>query len=204
MLQGIIGRKLGMTQVFRDNGKMEAVTAIKAGPCSVIQVKTAGKEGYDSIQLGFGESKRLNSAEKGHLKELGSFKYLREFRVDTVENIKIGDKVDVSIFNQGDRIDVIGVSKGKGFAGVVKRHHFRGGPKTHGQSDRERHPGAIGSTTTPGHIKKGLRMAGHMGTEQVTARRLEVMKIDPESNLLLVKGSVPGSRNGVVLLKKSR
>lgn len=204
MLQGIIGRKLGMTQVFRDNGKMEAVTAIKAGPCSVIQVKTAGKEGYDSIQLGFGESKRLNSAEKGHLKELGSFKYLREFRVDTVENIKIGDKVDVSIFNQGDRIDVIGVSKGKGFAGVVKRHHFRGGPKTHGQSDRERHPGAIGSTTTPGHIKKGLRMAGHMGTEQVTARSLEVMKIDPESNLLLVKGSVPGSRNGVVLLKKSR
>jgi large subunit ribosomal protein L3 len=204
MLQGIIGRKLGMTQVFRDNGKMEAVTAIKAGPCSVIQIKTAGKEGYDSIQLGFGESKRLNSAEKGHLKELGSFKYLREFRVDTVENIKIGDKVDVSIFNQGDRIDVIGVSKGKGFAGVVKRHHFRGGPKTHGQSDRERHPGSIGSTTTPGHIKKGLRMAGHMGTEQVTARRLEVMKIDPESNLLLVKGSVPGSRNGVVLLKKSR
>ena len=204
MHQGIIGRKLGMTQVFRDNGRMEAVTAIKAGPCSVIQVKTAAKEGYDSIQLGFGETKRLNSAEKGHLKELGSYKYLREFRVDTLGDVKIGDKVDVSIFNQGDRIDVIGISKGKGFAGVVKRHHFRGGPKTHGQTDRERHPGAIGSTTTPGRVKKGLRMAGHMGTDRVTARKLEVMKIDPESNLLLIRGSVPGSRNGIVLLKKSR
>jgi large subunit ribosomal protein L3 len=204
MLQGIIGRKLGMTQVFRDNGRMEAVTAIKAGPCSVIQVKTAAKEGYDSIQLGFGETKRLNSAEKGHLKELGSYKYLREFRVDTIGDVKIGDKVNVSIFNQGDRIDVIGISKGKGFAGVVKRHHFRGGPKTHGQTDRERHPGAIGSTTTPGRVKKGLRMAGHMGTDRVTARKLEVMKIDPESNLLLIRGSVPGSRNGIVLLKKSR
>jgi large subunit ribosomal protein L3 len=204
MLQGIIGRKLGMTQVFRDNGRMEAVTAIQAGPCSVIQVKTVAREGYDSIQLGFGETKRLNSAEKGHLKELGPYKYLREFRVETVEDIKVGDKVDVSIFNQGDRIDVIGISKGKGFAGVVKRHHFHGGPKTHGQTDRERHPGAIGSTTTPGHIKKGLRMAGHMGTDRVTARRLEVMKIEPENNLILVKGSVLGSRNGVVLLKKSR
>ena len=204
MHQGIIGRKLGMTQVFRDNGRMEAVTAIKAGPCSVIQVKTAAKEGYDSIQLGFGETKRLNSAEKGHLKELGSYKYLREFRVDTLGDVKIGDKVDVSIFSQGDRIDVIGISKGKGFAGVVKRHHFRGGPKTHGQTDRERHPGAIGSTTTPGRVKKGLRMAGHMGTDRVTARKLEVMKIDPESNLLLIRGSVPGSRNGIVLLKKSR
>jgi large subunit ribosomal protein L3 len=203
MLLGIIGRKLGMTQVFRDNGKMEAVTAIEAGPCSVIQIKTVNKEGYDSIQLGFGETKRINSAEKGHLKELGSFKYLREFRVETVGETKIGDKVNVSIFNQGDQIDVIGISKGKGFAGVVKRHHFRGGPKTHGQSDRNRHPGAIGSTTTPGHVKKGLRMAGHMGSDRVTARRLEVMKIDPEHNLLLVRGSVPGSRNELVLLKKS-
>ncbi len=204
MLQGIIGRKLGMTQVFRDNGKMEAVTAIEAGPCSVIQVKTTDKEGYNSIQLGFGETEHLNSAEKGHRKGLGSFKYLREFRIDSVGDIKTGDKVDVSIFSQGDRVDVTGISKGKGFAGVVKRHHFRGGPKTHGQSDRHRHPGAIGSTTTPGHIKKGLRMAGHMGTERVTTRRLEVMKIDTESNLLLVKGSVPGSRNGLVILKKSR
>jgi large subunit ribosomal protein L3 len=204
MLQGIIGRKLGMTQVFRDNGKMEAVTAIKAGPCPVIQVKTVGKEGYDSIQLGFGETKHINSAEKGHTKELGSFKYLREFRVDTVGDIKVGDKVDVSIFSPGDRIDATGISKGKGFAGVVKRHHFAGGPKTHGQSDRHRHPGAIGSTTTPGHVKKGLRMAGHMGAERVTTRKLEVMKIDSENNLLLVKGSVPGSRNGIVLLKKSR
>src|SRR3972149_9846947 len=167
MIQGIVGRKLGMTQIFRENGKMEAVTAIEAGPCAVTQVKTGAKEGYDAVQLGFGESKRLNSAEKGHLKDLGKFRYLREFRVDTAGDVKVGDRIDVSLFKEGDRIDVVGISKGKGFAGGVKRHHFKGGPKTHGQSDRHRHPGAIGSTTTPGHVLKGLRMSGHMGLEQV-------------------------------------
>jgi large subunit ribosomal protein L3 len=204
MLQGIIGRKLGMTQVYRENGKVESVTVINAGPCAITQIKSNENEGYDAVQVGYQESKHLSSAEKGHLKGLAAYRYLREFRIGQKSENKVGDLIDVNIFKQGDRVDVIGISKGKGFAGVVKRHHFKGGPKTHGQSDRERHPGAIGSTTTPGHIKKGLRMAGHMGSQQVTAQRLEIMKIDPTRNLLLVKGAVPGSNNGLVLIKKSR
>ncbi len=203
MLQGIIGKKLGMTQVFRENGEAEAVTAIEAGPCAIIQVKTAAKEGYSAVQLGFGETERLKSPQRGQLKGLGQFKYLREFRVDDTEAAKVGDKVDVSLFQEGDLVDVIGVSKSKGFAGVVKRHHFAGGPKTHGQSDRHRHPGSIGSTTSPGRVLKGMRMAGRMGGERVTVRQLEVFKADTDHNLLLVKGAVPGNRNGLLLIRKS-
>ena len=193
-----------MTQMVRKDGKMDPVTAIEAGPCAVTQVKTNTKEGYEAIQLGFGTSKRLNSPQKGHLKGVGEFKYLREFRVESAADAKVGDRIDVGLFKEGDRIDVVGISKGKGFAGVVKRHHFKGGPKTHGQTDRERHPGAIGSTTTPGHIWKGLRMAGRMGGERVTVSKLEVVMADPARNLLLVKGAVPGSQNGLVLITKSR
>jgi len=203
MVPGILGKKLGMTQVFRDNGKMEAVTLIEAGPCVITQVKSAEKEGYDSIQLGFGTAKKLTKAEQGHLKELGKFKHLREFRVDDAKTVKVGDKVDVSLFQAGDYINVTGTSKGKGFAGGVKRHHFKGGKKTHGQSDRTRAPGAIGSTTTPGHVLKGLRMAGHMGAERVTVRRLEVFKTDPSKNLLLVRGAVPGNRNELLMISKT-
>ena len=203
MIQGIIGRKLGMTQIFRDNGKAEAVTAIEAGPCSAIQVKTVAKEGYNAVQLGFGEAKRLNSPRRGHLKELGQFKYLKEFRLTDSEAIEVGERVDVSLFKAGDLVDITGVSKGKGFAGVVKRHHFAGGPKTHGQSDRHRHPGSIGATTSPGRVLKGMRMAGHMGDEKATVRHLEVFEADPARNLLLVKGAVPGGRNGLLLIKKS-
>jgi large subunit ribosomal protein L3 len=204
MLQGIIGKKLGMTQIYRENGKSEAVTAIEAGPCAITQIKNDEKEGYNAVQIGFKENKPSKSEEKEDKKARTTYRYLREFRVDAKSENKIGDMIDVNIFKSGDKVDVIGISKGKGFAGVVKRHHFKGGPKTHGQSDRERHPGAIGSTTTPGHIKKGLRMAGHMGSQQVTAQRLEVMKIDPTRNLLLIKGAVPGSNNGLVVIKKSR
>ncbi len=203
MLQGIIGRKLGMTQIFRDDGKMEAVTAVEAGPCTVIQVKTVAKEGYNAVQLGFGETKRLKSPQRGHLKGLGQFRHLREFRVDDIETMEVGNRVDVSLFKEGDLVDVIGASKSKGFAGVVKRYHFAGGPKTHGQSDRHRHPGSIGSTTSPGRVLKGMRMAGHMGNERVTVRHLEVCRADAERNLLLVKGAVPGSRNGLLLIRKS-
>ena len=203
MIQGIIGRKLGMGRLFTGNGEVEAVTTIEAGPCVVTQVKTKAQEGYNAAQLGFGESKRLNSPQRGHLKKLGQFKYLREFRVADTEAIKVGDKIDVSLFKEGDLVDITGVSKGKGFAGVVKRHHFAGGPKTHGQSDRHRAPGAIGSTTSPGRVLKGRRMAGHMGSSQVTARNLEVCKADPSHNLLLVKGAIPGAKNGLVLIKKS-
>lgn len=203
MSQGIIGRKLGMTQICRDDGKAEAITAIEAGPCIVIQVKTAAKDGYNAVQLGFGQSKRLNSPQRGHLKGLGSSKYLREFKTDDVDNVKAGDKVDVSLFKAGDVVDITGVSKGKGFAGVVKRHHFAGGPKTHGQSDRHRAPGSIGSTTSPGRVWKGMRMAGHMGDRQVTVRNLEVFEADPARNLLVVRGAVPGATNGLLLIQKS-
>ncbi|HEY92942.1 MAG TPA: 50S ribosomal protein L3 [Dehalococcoidia bacterium] len=203
MIQGIIGRKLGVTQIFTGNGKAEAVTAIEAGPCTVIQVKTKDKEGYSAVQLGFGEAKRLNSPQKGHLRGLGQFKYLREFRVSDSEAIEIGETVDVSLFKTGERVDITGVSKGKGFAGVVKRYHFAGGPKTHGQSDRHRAPGSIGATTSPGRVFKGMRMAGHMGDSRVTVRHLEVFEADPARNLLLVGGSVPGGRNGLLLIRKS-
>jgi len=203
MLQGIIGRKLGMTQIFRENGEAEAVTVVEAGPCAVIQVKTAAKEGYAAVQLGFGEAKRLKSPQRGHLRGLGQFRYLREFRVDDVEEVEVGDKVDVSLFKEGDLVDVTGVSKSKGFAGVVKRHGFAGGPKTHGQSDRHRHAGSIGATTSPGRVFKGTRMAGHMGNDRVTVRNLEIFEADPERNLLLIKGAVPGSRKGLLLIKKS-
>jgi len=204
MTQGIIGRKLGMTQIFRDNGKAEAVTAIEAGPCTVIQVKTVAKEGYNAVQLGFGETKRLKSPQRGHLKGLGQFRYLREFRVDNTETTQVGEQVDVSLFKAGDLVDITGVSKGKGFAGVVKRHHFAGGPKTHGQSDRHRHPGSIGATTSPGRVFKGMRMAGHMGSSRVTVGHLEVFETELARNLLLVKGAVPGARNGLLLIKKSK
>ncbi len=201
MIPGIIGKKVGMTQIFRDNGKAEAVTVVEAGPCSVIQIKTVAKEGYNAVQLGFGEAKRLKSPERGHLRGLGQFKHLREFRVDDIGDIQV--KVDVSLFKAGDLIDVTGVSKGKGFAGVVKRHGFAGGPKTHGQSDRHRHGGSIGATTSPGRVLKGTRMAGRMGNQRVTVRKLEVLKTDPARNLLLVKGAVPGAKNGLLLITKS-
>ncbi len=203
MTQGIIGKKLGMSQIFRDDGKVAAVTAIETQPCTVAQVKTITKDGYDAVQLGFGEAKRSKSPQQGQPKEARQFKYLREFRIDDNETIKVGQKVDVSLFKAGDLVDITGVSKGKGFAGVVKRHHFAGGPKTHGQSDRHRAPGSIGATTSPGRVFKGLRMAGHMGNKQVTARNLEVFEADPARNLLLVKGAVPGGRNGLLLIKKS-
>lgn len=203
MLKGILGKKLGMTRIYRDNGVIESITAIEAGPCTVVQIKTTDKEGYDAVQLGFGESKRLTSPEKGHVKEFGNFRHLREFR-EELKEVKVGDKVDVNAFKPGDHVDITGISKGKGFAGVVKRHHFKGGPKTHGQSDRHRHPGAIGSTTTPGRIWKGLRMAGRMGGDRVTVRRLEVFQADPARNLLLVIGAVPGIRSGLLLIRKSK
>ncbi len=198
----MIGKKIGMTQLFTNEGTVKAVTAIQAGPCTVTQVKTKAKEGYDAIQIGFGDGK-LNEAEKGHLRGLGNFRHLREIRITNPGEYKPGAKLDVSLFKAGERVDIIGVSKGKGFAGVVKRHHFSGGPKTHGQSDRHRAPGAIGSTTYPGHVYKNLRMAGHMGDDRVTALRIEVAGVDAAKNLLLVEGAVPGADNGLVLIKKS-
>jgi large subunit ribosomal protein L3 len=203
MIQGIIGRKKGMTQVFTEKGEAQAVTLIEAGPCVVVQVKTRENDGYDAAQLGFAEFKTLNSAEKGHVKALGNFRYLREFKLASTEGISVGDKIDASIFAAGDKVKITGISKGRGFAGVVKRHHFHGGPKTHGQSDRNRAPGSIGSTTTPGRVLKGRRMAGHMGHSRVTITGLEVLSSDSQKNIIMVKGAVPGASNGLVLIGKT-
>lgn len=202
MIEGLIGRKVGMTHYFQEAGIALGVTVIEAGPNIVTQVKTEDKDGYAAAQMGFGETKRLNAPEKGHLKKLGSFKYLREFAVSSGSEVKLGQKVDVSLFKPGDLVDVVAVSKGKGFAGTVKRHHFAGGPKTHGQSDRHRAPGAVGATTTPGRVFKGLRMAGRMGNHRVTVRSIEVVRVDPDRNLLLLNGAVPGARGGLVMVKK--
>jgi large subunit ribosomal protein L3 len=203
-IDGIIGKKLGMTQVYTAAGKMKAVTAIEAGPCKITQIKNVATDGYYAAQIGFGQAKRLNAAEKGHLKDMGQFKYLREIRLEAVEGLKTGDTIDVSQFKEGDKVDVIGLSKGKGFAGVVKRHHFHGGPKTHGQSDRNRAPGSIGSTTTPGHVWKGLKMGGHLGDDRVTAQNVAVHSADAAKNILLIEGSVPGAKNSLVIIKKSK
>ncbi len=204
MAVGILGRKVGMTQVFAEDGTVVPVTAIEAGPCVVTQIKTVARDGYDAVQVGFGEAKRLTAPERGHLKKVGFFKHLREFRAEDAGSLQVGQRIDVGLFQPGDLVDVVGVSKGRGFAGVVKRYHFAGGPKTHGQSDRHRAPGSIGSTTTPGRVLKGLRMAGHMGNERVTVTHLRVVQADPERNLLLVKGAVPGARRGILIIRKSR
>ncbi len=208
MFPGIIGKKIGMTQLFQESGETVAVTVIQAGPSVVTQVKTHDRDGYDAVQVGLVESKvrqsRLNSPAKGHLRDLENIRYLREFRAYDVSSVKRGDKVDVGFLKPGDLVNVIGVSKGRGFAGVVKRHHFSGGPKTHGQTDRHRAPGSIGATTFPGRVLKGKRMAGHMGNGRNTARNLEVVQADPERNLLLVKGAVPGASGGLLLIEKAR
>ena len=201
MIKGILGKKLGMTQVF-SGVKGEAVTIIEAGPCSVMQLKTVARDGYAAAQLGFVAAKRPKTEAEKEGKSV-KFRYVREFKLDDVAGVETGAQVDVSLFAAGEKIDVCGTSKGRGFAGVVKRHHFRGGPKTHGQSDRHRAPGSIGSTTTPGRVYLGTRMAGHMGNEKVTVRQLTVVQVIPEKNLLLVRGAVPGSKNGLVVIKKS-
>lgn len=205
MTEGILGKKLGMTQIYGKNGKVEAVTAIEAGPCTVTQVKTLEKDGYIATKLGFGEVIKKKIAKKGAKdKETPKYKYSREFRLEAAPEMEVGQKIDVSLFKAGDAIDVTGISKGKGFAGGVKRYHFRGGPKTHGQSDRWRAPGSIGSNTTPGRVYKGLRMAGHLGNARVTVSNLEVLETDPARNLLLVKGAVPGATNGLVVIQKAK
>jgi len=208
MFAGIIGKKIGMTQLFQESGEAMAVTAIQAGPSVVTQIKSRDRDGYDAVQVGFIENKvkqsQLSSSERGHLRGLENVRYLREFRTDDISSVKSGDKVDVGFLKQGDLINVTGFSKGRGFAGVVKRHHFAGGPKTHGQTDRHRAPGSIGATTFPGRVLKGKHMAGHMGNRRVTARNLKVIQADPESNLLLVKGAVPGANGGLLIIEKVR
>jgi large subunit ribosomal protein L3 len=205
-IDGLLGRKLGMTQVFRRDGTVEPVTVVQAGPCVVTQVRTASTDGYEAVQLGFGEKKRLNKPERGHLQKHGAaghLAHLREFRGAAGE-VEVGQRVGPEIFEEGTLVDVTGISKGRGFAGTVKRHGFRGGPKTHGQSDRHRAPGSIGSGTTPGRVFKGTKMSGHMGAEQVTVKSLEVISTDPARGLLLIRGSVPGARDGLLKIRRAR
>lgn len=203
MVPGILGRKRGMTTIFSPDGTALPVTVLEAGPCYVTQIRSPEREGYSAVQLGYEETKRLNRPERGHLKNLPPLRYLREFRVAGDGLPEVGTKVDVSIFEPGELVDVISTSKGKGFAGVVKRHHFRGGPKTHGQSDRHRAPGSIGATTTPGRVLKGTRMAGHMGARRVTVKNLRVVRAEADRNLLIVEGAVPGPKTALVMIRKA-
>jgi large subunit ribosomal protein L3 len=207
-MKGIIGKKVGMTQIFDDNGNVIPVTVIQAGPCFVTQVRSAEKDGYSAVQLGFGETKaqRLTKGQLGHLRRnnLPALRYLREFRVRGEVDVVEGAEIKADVFNKGERVDVIGTSKGRGFAGTIKRHGFHRQPKTHGQSDRERAPGSVGATTTPGRTFKRQRMAGRMGNERVTAQNLEVVVVDAERNLLAVRGSIPGANGGIVVIKPAR
>ena len=207
MLKGLIGKKIGMTQIFDNDGVAIPVTVIEAGPCYVTQVRTPELDGYTAVQLGFDEvkPKRLTGGQIGHLKRtnLPPLRFLREFRVKTVE-VTEGDAVTVENFSVGEKVDIVGTSKDKGFQGGVKRYHFKGGPKTHGQSDRHRGPGSRGSGTTPGRVYKGARGAGHMGNDRVTASSLKVVLVDTERNLIGVRGSVPGAKGGLVLIKEAR
>jgi len=207
MFKGLIGRKVGMTQIFDEDGSAYPVTVIEAGPCYVTQVKTEETDGYSAVQLGFDEvkTKRLTGGQLGHLKrnDLPPLKVLREFKTKTPD-VSEGDTLKVDIFEKDERVDIVGTSKGRGFAGVVKRYHFRGGPKTHGQSDRQRATGSIGSGTTPGRVWKGKKMPGRMGNERVTSSNARVVLVDSERNLIAVDGSVPGPKGGMVVIKPIR
>jgi large subunit ribosomal protein L3 len=207
MLKGLIGKKVGMTQIFDESGAVVPVTIIEAGPCYVTQVREPETDGYSAVQLGFNETKpkRLTGGELGHLKRnnLPPLRFLREFR-EKDPGVKEGDVVNVSLFSKGDHVDVVGTSKGKGFQGGVKRYHFRGGPKTHGASDRMRSPGSRGSTTTPGRVYKGARGPGHMGDDRVTVQNLMIAYVDVERNLLGVRGAIPGAKGGLVMIKAAR
>jgi large subunit ribosomal protein L3 len=205
MISGLMGRKVGMTRVFEEGRGMIGVTVIQAGPCYVTQVKSAEKDGYEAVQIGFEESRKLSKGERGHLQKKGlpPLRKLTELRTDQSE-AKVGDRIDVGIFRAGDLVNVTGTSKGHGFTGVVKRHGFSGGPKTHGQSDRHRAGGSIGSSATPGRVLKGTKMAGHHGGARVMVKHLRVVRVDPERNLLTLEGAVPGAAGGLVTIQRSR
>ena len=203
MLQGFLGKKIGMTQIFREDGRVVPVTVIQAGPCVVTQVKTKETDGYQAVQLGFGDVKRRNKPESGHLKNSRLSQYLREVGTDDTSEFEVGQAIGVDIFEAGEKVDVIGTSKGRGFAGVMKRWNFGGGPRTHGQSDRARAPGSIGGGTTPGKVYKGMKMGGHMGNRRITVKGLEIIEIDTERNLLLVKGGIPGATNSLVQIRRA-
>ncbi len=206
MNKGLIGRKVGMTQIFDEQGKVIPVTVIEAGPCTVVQVKTVETDGYNAVQLGFGEVKehKVNKPVKGHFakSKLTPKKHLREFRLNSLENINVGDELKADTFTAGDKLDIQGISKGKGFQGVIKRHGQSRGPMGHG-SMYHRRPGSMGPTSTPGRVFKGKKLPGHMGRETITIQNLEVVRVDLDKNVILVKGSVPGAKGAILKLKTS-
>lgn len=207
-MSALIGKKIGMTRIFSEQGKAIPVTVVQVGPCYVTQIKTKEHDGYEAVQLGYGlkREKLVAKPVKGHLKKSGApaLRVLKEFRNFKMDgSIKLGAELRASVFAIGDKVAVTGISRGKGFSGGIKRHHFGGGPKTHGQSDRLRAPGSVGQSSYPSRVLKGTRMAGRMGNEQVTVKTLKVVRIDPENNFIMIKGAVPGSRNGIVYIKKS-
>lgn len=205
--KGIIGEKVGMTQIFDEQSRVIPVTVIKAGPCRVAQIKTDAKDGYSAIQLAFNEvpERKLTKPELGHLKKAGvpASSQLVELRLPDVSGFQIGQQIKADIFAKGDRADVVGVSKGKGFAGVMKRHNFAGKSASHGTDRKHRSPGSVGACATPSRVFKGMRMAGHMGHERVTVLSLEIVDADPERNLLLVRGAIPGPNGGLVMVRSS-
>ncbi len=207
-VQGIIGRKVGMTQVYAEDGQAIPATVIEAGPCVVVQRKSKGKDGYSSVQVGLVEPrtvKRVTKAMKGHFEKAGlpPCRVLREFRVEDGAEVKVGDRFSVELFAAGDRVRVTGISKGKGFQGVVKRHHFRGGAATHG-SMFHRAPGSIGASAFPSRVLKGMRAGGHMGSDRVTVRNVEVVRVDAGNNILVVRGSIPGAGGSYVVIRKKK
>jgi large subunit ribosomal protein L3 len=207
MLNGIIGRKVGMTQIFEDSGEAIPVTVIQAGPCPIVQLKTQEKDGYQAVQLGFGKQKesRINKPKRGHFAKAGidSAFVLREFRVQSLDDVSVGSIVDASVFSEGELVDVTGTSKGRGFTGVVKRWKFAGGKKSHGGEQDLRRPGSIGASATPSRVFKGKRMPGRYGAKRHTIQNLPVIQADPERNLLVVKGAVPGPPKGLLLIRKA-
>jgi large subunit ribosomal protein L3 len=203
MSVGLIGRKVGMTQVFQDDGTMVAVSVVAIQPNTVTRLRTTERDGYSAVQLGTDVVDKLTKPEAGQLKDLPKVKTIREFRIDDIDSFEVGQTVNLGdVFEPGDEVDVTGVSKGKGTAGVIKRHNFRRGPKTHG-SDHHRAPGSIGPGTTPGRVYRGMKMSGHMGDDTVTIKKVRVVRTDPDRNLLLVKGSLPGARGGLILVRKA-
>lgn len=205
-MSGLIGKKLGMTRIFDEKGNDVQVSVIQTGPCFVTEIRTKDRHGYDALQLGFDEKrdKSVKQPERGHFKKSGvkPMRYLREFRTFEVSQFKLGDVIKADIFQVGEEVKVIGISKGKGFQGVVKRHHFGGGPVSHGQSDRMRAPGSVGGSSYPSRVFKGTRMAGQMGNARVTVRNLKIVRVDAENNIVMVRGGIPGARNGMVLISK--
>jgi len=205
-IHGLLGRKIGMTTVFNARGEAIPVTVIEAGPNHVLNIRTKDRDGYEAVQVGFGavDPRRLTKPVLGQMKAAGvAVRHVREMTADNIDEHSAGQLIDVDLFNVDDLVDVTGWSKGRGFAGVMKRHNFRGGSRTHGQSDRERAPGSLGAGTNPGKVWKGKRMAGRMGNERKTIQRLRVVRVDADRHLLLIKGSVPGARNGLVYVRRT-